>query len=154
MILQKTLYSKLLDGQEVFGSFETAFILGIEKQDFRNLMKQGYVPNGSKVQWGNTVRTVFSRFDLYSIALFHWLKRQGISNQNANQIMEFVRWDEVDISLIVYDGFNYLSLNEKWLKSINLRDYDTALFLNLKSLRRKVDIRITESGLGGFNKAR
>jgi hypothetical protein len=143
-MLQKVIYSKLLEGQEVFGSFESAHILGIDRTKFRNLMQQGHLPSGIKVQWGETVRTVYSRPNLYWIRLFQLLKAHGLNNKWAYKIADGVHWDEGDDFLIVSKDaegeFLFTKLHEKNLANLGkLVKLKMAIFLNLKALIREID---------------
>jgi hypothetical protein len=75
-------------GQEYFGSFETADLLGVKRSRINNDMKQGYLPHGKKVKWGRTVRTLFSRRDLYLLSLFYELHSTGLSRRHAFKIVQ------------------------------------------------------------------
>ncbi len=87
MAKQKTFYNRRLPGQEVFGSFEAADILKVNRSIINNDMKQGYLPAGTKIEWGKTTRTVFSRKELYWISLFYQLHAIGLTKRHADEIV-------------------------------------------------------------------
>ena len=90
MAKQKTLYDQLLPGQEVFGSFEAADILKVKRSMINNDMKQGYLPAGARIKWGRTVRTVFSRQEMYLISLFYQLHATGLTKRHADEIVRII----------------------------------------------------------------
>jgi len=90
MTIQKTFYDPSLGGREHFGSFETADILGVKRSLINNDMKKGYIPYGAKVEWGRTVRTLFSRRDMYLLSLFYELHSAGLSKRNAFRIVQSI----------------------------------------------------------------
>lgn len=100
MVKQKALYIRLLPGQEVFGSFEAADILKVKRSVINNDMKQGYLPAGTKVKWGNTVRTVFSRQEIYWISLFYQLNTIGLTKRHANEIVTSICREPHDFILL------------------------------------------------------
>ena len=100
MVKQKAFYDRLLPGREVFGSFEAADILKIRRSIINNDMKQGYLPAGTKVEWGKTIRTVFSRQELYWISLFYQLNAIGLTKRNAEQIVTAIRNQPHDYILL------------------------------------------------------
>lgn len=100
MAIQKTFYHRLLLGQEIFGSFEAADILDVKRSAINKDMKQGYLPAGTKVKWGKTLRTVFSRQELHWISLFYQLHAIGLAKRHADEIVRIIYHQRHDYILL------------------------------------------------------
>ena len=100
MAIQKTFYNRRLPGQEVFGSFEAADILKVKRSIINNDMKLGYLPAGTKVEWGKTFRTVYSRQELYWISLFYQLNAIGLTKRYADEIVKTICSEPHDYILL------------------------------------------------------
>jgi hypothetical protein len=151
MAKQRVLYDRLLPGQEVFGSFETADLLEVRRSMVNNDMKQGHLPTGKKVAWGRTLRTVFTRQEIFWIALFYQLSAIGLTKRHASAIVrrisdqphDYILLRPSDPNGVGTDGLqfkNYLSVQV--LDEINKAG--ATLVINYKKIRRDVDARIRQ----------
>ena len=156
MAIQKTLYNQLLPGQEVFGSFEAADILKVKRSMINNDMKLGYLPVGTKVKWGRTVRTVFSRQELYWISLFYQLHAIGLTKRHADEIVRFISSHPHDYILLKSSADhdeaaaamhfkNYLSVQAL----DEIKKTGATIIINYKKIRLDVDENIWRNGETG-----
>lgn len=153
MTKQKVFYNRLLPGKEVFGSFEAADILKVNRGMINNDMKQGFLPSGTKVEWGKTNRTVFSRQDLYWISLFYQLNGIGLTKRHAETIVKSICSKPHDFILLKPSGGqgepfstvhfkNYLSV-----QAIDeIKKADATIIINYKKIRQDIDERISRHG--------
>ncbi|WP_372681110.1 hypothetical protein [Desulfosarcina sp.] len=153
MTKQKTLYNRLLPGQEVFGSFETADILKVNRGIINNDMKQGHLPAGTKIKWGKTTRTVFSRKELYWISLFYQLHAIGLTKRHADEIVRSIRSQPHDYILLgssADHGAGAAALYFKNYLSVQVLDElnktRSTIIINYKKVRQDVDERIRRHG--------
>jgi hypothetical protein len=153
MLKQKAFYDRLLPGKEVFGSFEAADILKVKRSILNNDMKQGYLPAGTRVEWGKTVRTVFSRQELYWVSLFYQLNAIGLTKRHAHQIVRSISAEPHDYILLKAPPIhgetttavhfkNYLSVQA--LDEINKTG--ATIIINYKKIREALDSRFSPQG--------
>jgi hypothetical protein len=153
MLKQKAFYDRLLLGREVFGSFEAADILKVKRSILNNDMKQGYLPEGTRVEWGKTVRTVFSRQELYWVSLFYQLNAIGLTKRHAHQIVRSISAEPHDYILLKAPPVhgetttavhfkNYLSVQA--LDEINKTG--ATIIINYKKIREALDSRFSPRG--------
>ena len=146
MVKQKAFYNRLLSGQEVFGSFEAADILKVKRSVINNDMKQGYLPPGTKVKWGKTIRTVFSRQEIYWMSLFYQLNTIGLAKRHANEIVKSICSEPHDFILLKssadpgeIDGAlhfkNYLSVQAL----DEIKKTGATIIINYKKIRQDLD---------------
>lgn len=156
MAIQKTLYDQLLPGQEVFSSFEAADILTVKRSMINNDMKLGYLPVGTKVKWGRTVLTVFSRQELYWISLFYQLHAIGLTKRHADEIVRFISGHPHDYILLKSSADhdeaaaamhfkNYLSVQAL----DEIKKTGATIIINYKKIRLDVDENIWRNGETG-----
>lgn len=153
MAKQKTFYNRLLPGQEVFGSFEAADILMVNRSIINNDMKQGYLPAGTKVEWGKTVRTVFSRQELYWISLFYRLHAIGLTKRHAAEIVTSICSRPHDYILLKSSpdhGETPAALHFKNYLSVQALDEikknGATIIINYKKIRLDLDENIRRNG--------
>jgi hypothetical protein len=155
MTKQRVLYDQLLPGQEVFGSFETAYLLDIRRSVVNNDMKQGHLPAGKKLTWGRTKRTVFTRQELFWIALFYQLNAIGLTKTYAAAIVsriseqphDYILLKPSDVTGVGRKGLhfkNYISVQV--LDEINKAG--ATIIINYKKIRQDVDNRIKPLNAG------
>ena len=149
MVKQKAFYNRLLPGQEVFGSFEAADILKVKRSVINNDMKQGYLPAGTKVKWGKTVRTVFSRQEIYWMSLFYQLNTIGLTKRHANEIVKSICSEPHDFILLKSSadrGENVAAINFKNYLSVQALDEikktGAIIIINYKKIRQDLDENI------------
>jgi hypothetical protein len=153
MAKQKALYNRLLPGQEVFGSFEAADILSIKRSLINNDMKQGFFPDGTKVKWGRTVRTVFSRQELYWMSLFYELHRMGLNKRQANEIVQRIRGEVHDFILLTPSIHQDEPAGRLQFKNYltaqaldKIKNARATILINYKQIRQDLDKRIGKTG--------
>ena len=153
MAKQRMLYDRLLPGQEVFGSFETADLLDIRRSVVNNDMKQGHLPTGKRVAWGTTMRTVFTRQELFWIALFYQLNAIGLTKKHAAAIVrrisdqphDYILLRPSDIAGLGTQGLHFKNyLTVQVLDEINKAG--ATIIINYRSIRQDVDDRIRQMG--------
>lgn len=149
MAKQKTFYNQLLPGREVFGSFETADILKVNRSIINNDMKQGYLPAGTKIEWGKTTRTVFSRMELYWISLFYQLHAIGLTKRHADEIVSCIcsrPHDYILLGSTLDHGEEAPALHFKNYLSVQVLDElnkaRATIVVNYKKIRQDLDERI------------
>ena len=149
MAKQKIFYNRLLPGREVFGSFETADILKVNRSIINNDMKQGYLPAGTKIEWGKTTRTVFSRMELYWISLFYQLHAIGLTKRHADEIVSSICGRPHDYILLGSTpdhGEEAPALHFKNYLSVQVLDElnkaRATIVVNYKKIRQDLDERI------------
>ena len=147
---KKTIYPKLLPGQETFSTFDTARILNLNRERLRQWAIWNFIPHGTKVAWGKGYKVVWSRYQLYTISLFQKLMDAGLSRKGGAACIEAVHWDEVKDSDYKYFVLSY-SISTKEHKPIfvkkreslkNLGDEEIAVFINLEEIMRDIDSRV------------
>ena len=80
---KKTIYPTLLAGQETFSTFDTARILRLKRERLRQWAKWHFIPEGVRVAWGEGYKTVWSKTQIYTIALFKRLVDAGLNRKTA-----------------------------------------------------------------------
>lgn len=146
---QKSAYDFSQIGQENFGSFETADILGIKRSMINNDMKQGYLPYGTKIKRGRSARTLFSRRDIYLLSLFYELHSAGLSKRQAFKIVQSIAKESHDYIILKTPGKpegpadrlhfkDYLSVQV--LEEI--KKNGATLIVNYKKIKQDVDNRL------------
>lgn len=146
---QKSAYDSSQIGQENFGSFKTADILGVKRSMINNDMKQGYLPHGTKIKRGRSVRTLFSRSDIYLLSLFYELHSTGLSKHQAFKIVQSIANEPHDYIILKTPGRSdgpadrlhfkdYLSVQV--LDEINKNG--ATLIVNYKKIKQDVDNRL------------
>jgi hypothetical protein len=78
-----------------FSTFDVMRILRIERGRLVHWMKGEFIPPGKLVKWGRGYKTVFSLYDLYSIALFKECVDFSLSRKIAKKYTGYVKWDEI-----------------------------------------------------------
>lgn len=153
MAKQKALYNQLLPGKEVFGSFEAADILNVKRSMINNDMKLGYLPAGTKVEWGRTVRTVFSRQELYWMSLFYQLHAIGLTKRHADEIVRFISGHPHDFILLkpsADHGEATAAMHFKNYLSVQVLDEikktGATIIINYKKIRLDLDENIRLNG--------
>ncbi len=153
MVKQKAFYNHLLPGQEVFGSFEAADMLKVKRSIINNDMKQGFLPAGTKVEWGNTLRTVFCRQDMYRIALFYQLNAMGLTKRHAVEIVKFICSEPHDFILLkTPDSQNEPAAALHFKNYLSVQTLDeikkagATIIINYKKIRQDLDDRIRHNG--------
>jgi hypothetical protein len=153
MVKQRAFYNRLLPGQEVFGSFEAADILQVKRSVINNDMKQGYLPAGTKVEWGKTLRTVFSRQEMYWISLFYQLNTIGLTKRHADGIVKSLCSEPHDYILLKFSAGpgkaaaaihfkNYLSVQAL----DEIKKTGATIIINYKKIRQDLDDNIKRHG--------
>lgn len=89
---KKLIYQKVIDGEQVFSTFDVLRILAIKRGRLVEWMRGGFVPSGIQVAWGERSKTVFGIFDLYTIALFKQLIELGICREEACTYSQHPEW--------------------------------------------------------------
>lgn len=136
-------------GQEDFGSFETADLLGVKRSIFNNDMKQGYLPYGTKVKWGRSVRTRFCRRDIYLLSLFYELHSAGLSKRHGFKIVRNIADEPHDFIILKTPGNpgdpsdrlhfkNYLSVQAL----DEIKKNGATIIINYKKIRQDIDNRL------------
>lgn len=96
---QKTLKVTLAPGQEVFESTVVREVLGVEKERLRKWVNGRFVTPGILLSPGPGTSNLFSKSDLYSIALFKHLVDFGlnrrISSEFLNHLSDYGDWKTV-----------------------------------------------------------
>jgi hypothetical protein len=146
MTIPKTFYDPSQGGQEHFGSFEAADILGVKRSMINNDMKQGYLPYGIKIKRGRSTRTRFSRRDLYLLSLFYELHSTGLSKRQAFKIVQSIANEPHDYIILKTNG-----KFEGPAERLHFKDYlsvqaldeikksGATLIINYKKIRQDVD---------------
>jgi hypothetical protein len=145
---QVKILTKLVDGEQVFSTFDILKILDIKRGRFVQWQKAKYLPEGTKVEWGSRTKTVFSIYSLYRIALFKLLVDMGLNRDLSSKYAFQIDFDKIKSSkerymIIIKSKGEYQKLQfetEEQLK--NLSKYESALCLNLKKVVENVDIRV------------
>lgn len=149
MTLPKSFYDPSQGGQEHFGSFEAADILGLKRSMINNDMKQGYLPYGTKRKRGRSVRTLFSRRDLYLLSLFYELHSTGLSKRQAFKIVQSIANEPHDYIILKTPG-----KPENRADRLHFKDYlsvqaldeikksGATIIINHKKIRQDVDNRL------------
>ena len=140
-------YSKVLEGQQVFSTFDSMNILELKQSRFVQWMRDGYIPKGSKVVWGSRTKTVFTLIDLYKIKLFQKLVEWGIERKVAGEISKNLNWENFTSKeypyLIVPKGkINFPPIQAKEINSLEgLKSCDEAVFINVTRLIENIQLR-------------
>jgi len=149
MTLPKSFYGPSQGGQEYFGSFEAADILGIKRSRINNDMKQGYLPYGTKRKRGRSVRTLFTRRDLYLLSLFYELHATGLSKRQAFKIVQSIASEPHDYIILKTPGKPKSQSDRLHFKDYlsvqaldEIKKSGATLIINHKKIRQDVDIRL------------
>ncbi|WP_319525957.1 hypothetical protein [uncultured Desulfosarcina sp.] len=146
---QKPSYNPSQAVQEHFGSFEAADLLGVKRSIVNNDMKQGYICFGTKMKWGRTVRTLFSRRDIYLLSLFYELHSTGLSKRQAIEIVKSIGSEPHDYIVLKTTGNpddpsgrlhfkDYLSVQVL----DEIKKSGATLIINYKKIRQDMDDRL------------
>jgi len=146
---QKTVYAFSQIGQETFGSFEAADILGVKRSIINNDMKQGYLPYGTRIQWGRSARTRFSRRDIYLLSLFYELHSTGLSKRHAFKIVQSIASEPHDYIILKTPGKPDGPANRLFFKDYlsvqvleEIKKNGATLIVNYKKIKQDVDNRL------------
>jgi len=148
---QKTVYAFSQIGQESFGSFEAADILGVKRSIINNDMKQGYLPYGTRIKWGRSARTRFSRRDIYLLSLFYELHSTGLSKRHAFKIVQSIASEPHEYIILKKpehpdDAAGRLHFKD-YLSSVQvlneIEKNGAMLIVNYKKIRKNIDDRLS-----------
>ena len=78
-----------------FSTFDVVRIIGIDRSRLVHWMNGKFIPAGKDKPWGRGFKTVFSLFDLYSIALFKVCLDVSLSREVARRYWNYVDWERV-----------------------------------------------------------
>ena len=78
-----------------FSTFDVVRIIGIDRSRLVHWMNGKFIPAGKDKPWGRGFKTVFSLFDLYSIALFTVCLDVSLSREVARRYWNYVDWERV-----------------------------------------------------------
>ncbi|RJP90954.1 MAG: hypothetical protein C4518_08650 [Desulfobacteraceae bacterium] len=139
-------YPKMQPGQPAFSTFETAKICGLHPRSFKTLMFQGLITSGTKVQWGESYRTIFGTNALHKIGVFLQLKK-FLRNDVAAIMAQNIFAEDFDNLLVLTDeNFNQPVLipsnQAESLKRIT--EFETALVINLPKVKSFIDAAIDD----------
>jgi hypothetical protein len=116
-------------------------------------MKQGFLPDGTKVKWGRTVRTVFSRQELYWMSLFYELHRMGLNKRQANEIVQRIRGEVHDFILLTPSIHQDEPAGRLQFKNYltaqaldKIKNARATILINYKQIRQDLDKRIEKTG--------
>lgn len=145
----KTIYPKLAGGQKTFSTSETARILRLKRERLRQWGVGNFIPSGVRVAWGEGYRTVWSRTQIYTIALFQRLVDAGLNRKTAAACSESVDWVDVTSQNIKYLLYVYhvpsqtkrVAFVEKPETLVKLKDEGVTIFINLEEITRDIDLR-------------
>ena len=146
---EKIRYQKVINGEQVFSTFDVLRILDIKRGRLTHWIKGGFIPKGIQVTWGNGSKTVFRLFDVYSIALFKQFVDSGLGRNVSSQYMKYVDWQDVIKSkykLLFIPKFEdsqivpVLSREVKVL--LHLEDFWFGVFMNIEKIILMVNINI------------
>ncbi len=143
---KKIHYAKVLDGQEVFSTFDVLRILEIKRGRLVQWMKSNFIPKGSQVAWGEGSKTVFGLHDLYTINAFKLLVEMGMNRMIASSYADRIEWDDVTqlkekYLVIIKDEENKFVIFKKDESLIRIKDYESVIFLNLGKIVEKIDMK-------------
>lgn len=146
---KKSVYDSSQIGQEHFGSFEAADILGVKRSMINNDMKQGYLPYGTKIKRGRSVRTLFPRRDLYLLSLFYELHITGLSKRQAFKIVQSIASEPHDFIILKTPGKPDGPANRLFFKDYlsvqvleEIKKNGATLIVNYKKIKQDVDNRL------------
>jgi hypothetical protein len=149
---QKTAYNSSQIGQGNFGSFETADILGIKRSTINNDMKQGYLPYGTKNKRGRSVRTLFSRRDIYLLSLFYELHSTGLSKGHAFKIVQSIANEPHDYIILKTPGKPEGPAGQLHFKDYlsvqvldEIKKSGATLIVNYKKIKQDIDNRLHDA---------
>ena len=149
---QKAVYDSSQIDQESFGSFETADILGIKRSMINNDMKQGYLPYGTKNKRGRSVRTLFSRRDLYLVSLFYELHSTGLSKRQAFDVVQTIANEPHDYIILKTPGKSQGPADTLYFKDYlsvqvldEIKKSGATLIVNYKKIKQDVDNRLHDA---------
>lgn len=140
--------TKIVEGQQVFSTFDVLRILDIKRGRLVQWMKGRYIPEGTRVAWGSGSKTVFGINALYHIALFKLLVDMGLSRELSSEHANHVDWRAIRSYKNYYIIFNrgkeeiekHHFTKTKQLEYLD--EYESALFVNLKKIVENVNLRV------------
>lgn len=134
-------YHKVMNGEQVFSTFDVLKILDLKRGRLIHWVKGGFIPKGIQLTWGHGVRTVFSLYDLYSIALFKQFVDSGLGRNVSSQYLKYVDWKDVITSqykllfIPKYEGSNIAPVLSSEVKVLlHLEDFSFGVFINLEKI--------------------
>jgi hypothetical protein len=138
---QKVRYQKVIDGEQVFSTFDVLRILDLKRGRLTHWIKGGFIPEGIQIAWGRGSKTVFSLYDVYSIALFKQFVDSGLGRNVASQYMKFVDWHEVKTTkykLLFIPKFEDSEITPVLSKEVkvllHLEDFSFGVFINIEKI--------------------
>lgn len=138
---EKIRYQKIIDGEQVFSTFDVLRILNIKRGRLIHWIKGGFIPEGIQVAWGNGSKTVFKLYDVYSIALFKKFVDSGLGRNVSSQYMKFVDWQDVVTSkykllfIPKFEGSEITPVLSREVKVLlHLEDFSFGVFMNLEKI--------------------
>jgi len=139
-------YAKVLDGQEVFSTFDVLRILDIKRGRLVQWMKSNFIPKGSRVAWGEGSKTVFGLHDLYTINAFKLLVEMGLDRIIASKYGDQIEWNDViqlkdKYLIIIKDQEDRFVIVKKDDSLIRMKDYESAIFLNLGKIVESINMK-------------
>lgn len=142
-------YQKVMNGEQVFSTFDVLRILDLKRGRLTQWIKGNFIPKGIQLRWGHGFKTVFRLYDLYGIALFKQFVDSGLGRKVSSRYVKFVDWEDVITSkykLLFIPKFEgskivpVLSSEEKVL--LHLEDFSFGVFMNLEKIISTVNSSI------------
>ena len=87
----------------IFSTLEIARILGIHRDCILEWIKRGFIPPSIQKARGHGTQNVYSRWDVYGIALFSALLKNGWSRDKANDV--YLLWKHITESKLIEERY-------------------------------------------------
>jgi len=149
--------------KQTFTTFDIIKALGIDRERLRQWLDRGLVRPSIERSEGRGTRNIFSRWDVYGIALFKQLLERGVSRTQAARLAAaFMGGAGVSPAAFVHavgcrfvifertakpEGGDEMKArflgSDKWsVTGDDIRPWDDALIVNFAKLQREVDQRL------------